>query len=116
MEKQNFIFLSISRNRIRKFFINEIIYFKAENLYTRIKLTDDSTCLVCKPLKKFEELFKNPDFYRINRSYIINLNLLLELEKGSKPKIKLVNNEILRPDKNKVEAIERSLIVLQNKT
>ncbi|MCX6351338.1 MAG: LytTR family DNA-binding domain-containing protein [Bacteroidetes bacterium] len=51
----------------------DIIYCKAEDNYTQFTTTTD-TLLISKPLKEYDELFEGMNFYRIHKSFLINLN------------------------------------------
>lgn len=54
---------------------NEILAFEAERAYTSIKLKNGETKLVSKRLKLFEDLLKDrPNFKRVHRSYLVNMN------------------------------------------
>jgi two-component system, LytTR family, response regulator len=54
--------------------INDILYLKAENVYTEVYMIDGSKILVSKPIKIFEKMLEtNPFFFRSHRSYLINI-------------------------------------------
>lgn len=54
---------------------NEILVFEAERAYTSIKLKNGETKLVSKRLKLFEDLLNDrPNFKRVHRSYLVNMN------------------------------------------
>jgi two-component system, LytTR family, response regulator len=52
----------------------DIIYLAAEGAYTQIYLTTGKKILVSKNIKSFEDSLNHPHFFRVHRSYIINLN------------------------------------------
>ena len=55
--------------------VGEIIMLEAEANYTYIYLTEHRKLSYCRILKEFEELLKlHPQFMRVHRSYIINLD------------------------------------------
>jgi two-component system LytT family response regulator len=58
-------------------YIKDIILCKAEGNYTQIYLNKNKH-LVSKTLKDFEDLLDDYNFYRVHRSYLINLNHILE--------------------------------------
>lgn len=64
---------------------NNILYLKAENSYTYI-ITEDAKYMSTSNLTQMEELFATPNFMRVHRSYIINLDNLTSID--------LVNNKI----------------------
>lgn len=51
----------------------EILYFEASSNYTRVHTTD-GVMLVSKPLRDFDSQLGPPNFLRIHKSYLINLN------------------------------------------
>ena len=55
---------------------NEVIYCKADGVYTEFFLTDGRVELSYLFLSKVEELFRPFNFMKVSRSYIINLKYL----------------------------------------
>ena len=55
---------------------NAIIYLEAQNNYTRINLIDGNSILASKTLKSFEELLPAELFFRIHKTYLINMNFV----------------------------------------
>ena len=85
---------------------NNILYCKSEINYTKIYFYDKAPVLVTKTLKTFETILPEKTFFRIHRSYIINLNCIKYLSKDKK--ITLENGDILPVSKEKIkELIER---------
>jgi DNA-binding LytR/AlgR family response regulator len=93
--KVKYITINVDRNSIRKIFINDILYLRAEGAYTKIKLFNSDTFLVSRLLKTFNFLTDKFNFYRAGRSYIINLDYILEITKGKPNFVKLINDENL---------------------
>ena len=60
----------------------EIIYCKAEENFTRFKLTDGRELMICRTLKFYQETLEPLGFLRIHKSYVINLNHLRKYHKG----------------------------------
>ncbi len=58
--------------------LKEIVRLQADNNYTHVHTTDKKAYLVSKPLKVFEENLKDINFFRVHRSYIINLHHVKE--------------------------------------
>src|SRR5690606_2135932 len=54
-------------------FLHEIQYLEADRSYSKL-ITDQSEYLLTMPLGAFEEKLQSPEFLRIHRSYIININ------------------------------------------
>jgi two-component system LytT family response regulator len=116
MKSRDYIFLSIARNKKRKFFLDEILYCKADNTYTTVKLLNEESYIISMPLKSFDPLLCPNYFCKISRSVILNLHHVLELEIGCDPIITLINNEKLVPDKSKIKQIEIKLYASQAET
>jgi two-component system LytT family response regulator len=55
-----------------------LAWLKAESNYTRVHVTGRKNYFVSKPLKVFEDSLKDNVFFRVHRSYIINLNHVKE--------------------------------------
>ena len=58
--------------------MKDIIRLEAESNYTRVYVTEKRSYFVSKPLKVFEDSIKDNIFFRVHRSYIINLNHVKE--------------------------------------
>lgn len=52
----------------------DIIYLKADNVYTEFYLNNGQQILVSKSIKEYENILTEMDFYRTHRSYLINMN------------------------------------------
>lgn len=60
---------------------SDIIYFEADSGYTRFYLSDARKIVVSKSLAEYEDFFKDFGFYRVHKSYIVNLNKVLRFNK-----------------------------------
>lgn len=58
--------------------MKDIVRLEAESNYTRVHVTGKKNYFVSKPLKVFEDSLKDNVFFRVHRSYIINLNHVKE--------------------------------------
>ena len=69
--------------RIVRIDISSIIYIEAMSEYLRIYCSDnDKPVIVLLSMKRIEEHLPSSTFMRIHRSYIINLNKILEVKKN----------------------------------
>lgn len=53
---------------------NHIVYIKADGNYSEFMFTDNKKLLVAKALKEYEKILDEDFFYRLSKSYLINLN------------------------------------------
>src|SRR5690606_14900697 len=75
-------------------YLKNILYFKAIDAYTEVKLTDETTIVVSKGLKKFETILMDyTSFFRCHKSYIINCNYIAEHIKRDGGYLVLSNKE-----------------------
>lgn len=57
--------------------VSELIYLQADDNYTVLYLTGDRKFLATRILGEFEKILEGPEFFRIHKSTIINLNFLV---------------------------------------
>ncbi len=55
---------------------NSIVYLEAQNNYTKINMLDGRSIIASKTLKSFDELLPSELFFRIHKSYLINMNFV----------------------------------------
>lgn len=61
---------------------DEILYFEADGVYTKVHLKNGKSELICKTLKHFSDQLKDQSiFYKPHRSYLINLKFMKEVSK-----------------------------------
>lgn len=83
---------------------DDIIAFEADGMYTKVFMHDNSTQLICKPLKHFVEQLENKlIFYKPHRSYLINLKFMKELSRKDGYHIIMENNKTIPVAKEKKE-------------
>jgi two-component system LytT family response regulator len=63
--------------------INDIICCESDQVYTRLFLEPDRMIMVSRQLKEFEEMFRNAGFFRVHKSYLINMHCLDHYERSS---------------------------------
>lgn len=81
-EKIEKIILSMSE---KKFIVNvsDILLLKADNVYTEFYLKDNVKHVVSKPLKEYELLLSQSNFYKPHRSFIINKEAIKAYQKSA---------------------------------
>lgn len=83
---------------------DDILFFEADAMYTKVHMKDDSIELVSKPLKHFtDQLDGNEFFYKCHRSYLINLRHIKQFLKHDGGYLIMSNDENIPIAKNKKE-------------
>jgi len=72
--------------------ISDILYCRADGSYTEVYLLSGKVIIVSKLIKQLEELLPNTTFFRIHRSYLINLNLVKRFNKNDGNQVILESN------------------------
>jgi two-component system, LytTR family, response regulator len=60
--------------------VEDIVFLKSLNYYTKIVLNNNKTYITTKTLKEHEKMLKNYPFFRVHQSFIININYLRSVE------------------------------------
>lgn len=90
--------------------ISDIIYCKADGSYTEVHLINGKKIIASKLLKSLEELLPQATFYRIHKSYLVNLNLIKRFNKTDGYQVLMENNILLDvSERNKKEFLEKIL-------
>jgi two-component system, LytTR family, response regulator len=71
--------------------IHNIVYCQAEENYSKIFTNRDEAIIVPKTLKSIENILSNSMFFRIHRSYLVNLNYIKSYTKMNGYKVTLEN-------------------------
>jgi two-component system LytT family response regulator len=62
--------------------LEEIVYCEAERSYTIFHLEKNKTVTVSKPLLDYDLLLKDTSFFRVHKSFLINLHHVREYQRG----------------------------------
>jgi len=65
--------------RIVRISISEITYIESQSEYLKIFLADGSSYMVLMSIKRMVEILPSQSFIRIHRSYIVNMNRVIEI-------------------------------------
>jgi len=90
--------------------LDQVMYLKAGGSYAEVIMTDGTRHLVSTGLGQLENYFKHQNFFRLSRSYIINLNHIKRLKDNDLLLIDGLTNLAI-PDINKKELLSRLNIV-----
>ncbi len=61
--------------------LNEINYFESDGNYTTVYLVEGKTIIVSKPLRNLEEMLKGMGFFRVHKSFLVNLSAISRFDK-----------------------------------
>jgi two-component system LytT family response regulator len=75
--------------------INSILYCEADQNYTHIFTTRGDSILVSKPLSYLEELLPLDSFFRIHKSYLVNMNFIKSYSRTDGFHVVLENGTVL---------------------
>jgi len=89
--------------------VHNIMYCEADANYTRIHMFNDHILLVSKSLKTVEEMISRDFFFRIHKSYLINLNFLKSYSKDKGFSVTLDNGTVLPVAMRKNEEFVRTI-------
>lgn len=70
-----------------KVFLHDIIFIEAKRNCCELKLSNNKTLLLTKPLSKIEQIEELQAFERIHRKYIINPEYITAYNKGRNPSV-----------------------------
>jgi two-component system LytT family response regulator len=85
--------------------VSDITYCKSESNYTKFHFTDGKNLVVSKTLKEFEPILLENNFFRIHRSYIINLNCVAKYNKGKGGEVVMKDGAILEVSREKKDEL-----------
>ena len=85
---------------------NEVLFCEADINYTRIYYRN-RTELISVPLKKVEEQFHDFPFFRIHKSYLVNINYIVDTD--DRFCVQMVNNFYLAISRRKIGKFNRLL-------
>ncbi|MEO1513479.1 MAG: LytTR family DNA-binding domain-containing protein [Bacteroidota bacterium] len=75
--------------------LEEIVYCEAQSNYTLFHLCDQEPILVSKTLKLYNELLVPFHFFRISRSFLININHIKKYGRSKTPVLTMSNGALL---------------------
>ncbi|HTM65531.1 MAG TPA: LytTR family DNA-binding domain-containing protein [Flavipsychrobacter sp.] len=90
----------------------DIIYCEGQDKYTKIFTAGSKTILASQNLGNFEELLTAYNFFRIHKSYLVNLNHIKRYLRGEGGQVIMTNEKALDVSRRRKEELLR--IVLQH--
>ncbi len=89
--------------------VGNIIYCEADNTYTKIHLINQEVMVVSKSLLNYELLLRDFNFFRIHKSYLINMHHLLSFHKADGGYVVLSNQQRLDVAKRKKDTLSEEI-------
>ena len=83
--------------------LEEIVYCEALRSYTIFRLTDNKTIMISKPLFDYDRLLTDTVFFRIHKSFLINLTHIKEYLRGEGGSVIMSNNMEIEVSRRKKE-------------
>ena len=93
---------------------NTILYCQADGNYSKVICIDETVIHLSKTLKYIEELLPKLLFKRIHKSYLVNLNFVLEFNKVNDLNVELINNIFLPVSTRKKEELTNAFLPKNN--
>ncbi|HEX7847403.1 MAG TPA: LytTR family DNA-binding domain-containing protein [Chitinophagaceae bacterium] len=95
--------------------LEEIIYCEAERSYTVFHLADGKTLTVSKPLLDYDNMLKDAGFFRVHKSFLINLVHVREYHRGEGGFVIMNNKAEIEVSRRKKELfLEQIKLVFKN--
>jgi len=88
--------------------LKDIIRMEAENSYTQFFIKNQKPLIISKPLKDYEKILPQEQFFRCHKSHIVNLDYLLRYDKRE-------DEVLIMQDGSKVPVSRRKLDTLLEK-
>jgi two-component system, LytTR family, response regulator len=80
----------------------DILFFEADGMYTKVYMKNEDPQLICKPLRHFvDQLAEKPIFYKPHRSYLVNLKYIKQFIKNDGFYLVMENNKTVPISKDK---------------
>jgi two-component system LytT family response regulator len=74
--------------------VGNIIYLKSDGAYTYFYLKQDQKIITSKNIKEYEELLADHNFFRIHKSYIVNMAEVVKYIRGEGGSVVMSNNAV----------------------
>ncbi|GAA4936157.1 LytTR family DNA-binding domain-containing protein [Algibacter agarivorans] len=98
-----------SSNKIDIIHPKDIVYLQAEGRYTIFHLTNGNHKIASRNLGEYEKQLDPKLFFRIHHSYIVNLNMVININKSAGNYCELLNSKALPIAKRRQEKLHKFL-------
>jgi len=86
-------------------YLNDILYCESDGAYSTLYFTQGTKLLISKPLRYLEEILCNYHFYRVHKSFIVNLNYIIKYTRGAGGALTMKNGDEIRVSRSKKEEL-----------
>jgi len=83
--------------------LDEIVYCAAERSYTIVHLVNKKSIIVSKPLSDYDSLLTGTNFLRVHKSYLVNLQHVIEYQRGEGGTVIMTNGAHIEVSRRKKE-------------
>jgi two-component system LytT family response regulator len=94
---------------IRIIYYCEIVFIQSDDNYAYIHAIDHQPCMICKPLKDFEEQLCESQFFRTHKSFIVNLSFIKEIRKKKESEVWLTTGEKIPVSRRRLPGLRKRL-------
>lgn len=91
---------------------NDVIYLEADSNYTNVYMKDNKKILISKTLKYFEDSLPKASFFRVHKTFIININTIVKYLNSDGGYIILSNNSKIPISRSKKAELMEKLNIL----
>lgn len=107
--KKNKVAISVD-GKIRMIPFDSIVYCESESNYTYIYVLGEKRLMISRTLKDVEEMIAHPDFFRVQNSFLVNLNHIREYTRGEGGELLMSNGDTVRVSRKKKDELLRRLM------
>jgi len=98
-----------SSDSIEFLFIEEIIYCKSDGNYTEFYLLNDKNLIVSSPIKKYDEMLSHFGFFRVHKSFLINLKHVKTYIKTTN-QVEMINSSVIDVSRRKKDLFLQAIL------
>ncbi|MDX1407816.1 MAG: response regulator [Saprospiraceae bacterium] len=85
--------------------LDDILYCESDGAYSYVRYTDGSSLLISKPLKYLEDILCDFQFFRVHKSYIVNMDYVAKYHRGSGGLLTMKNGARIKVSRSKKEEL-----------
>lgn len=86
--------------------LNDIFYFEGKNNHTLVHTRFNENHMAIKSLKEYESMLSDHNFFRIHKSFLINMDEIKNYKQGEDGCVVMKNNDVLMVSEKKRSAFE----------